>query len=194
MMLDEDLNTCEFDLQKAMQDTKKYVDAIRNTRKDEYDDIIRQIQRLSKKIGQDTQEQEKRLDDFEAKMIPVQGGAQSHIPESDLVFIRKEVARYRASIIASKAQNEQNLDDSLKLCNENKKDMSSNGISLDDLQQLRQNLQSEKKIDTIDIPRIKRNIDNLEGFSLKSLKNKINDDNKKSQVQISKMKKNYEDL
>jgi len=41
MMLDEDLNTCEFDLQKAMQDTKKYVDAIRNTRKDEYDDLIR---------------------------------------------------------------------------------------------------------------------------------------------------------
>jgi len=49
-------------------------------------------------------------------------------------------------------------------------------------------------MDTIDIPRIKRNIDNLEGFSLKSLKNKINDDNKRSQVQISKMKKNYEDL
>ena len=69
-MLDEDLNTCEFDLQKSMQDTKKYVDVIRNTRKDEYDDLIRQIQRLAKKIGGDNNEQEKRLNDFEGKMIP----------------------------------------------------------------------------------------------------------------------------
>jgi len=34
----------------------------------------------------------------------------------------------------------------------------------------------------------------LEAFSVKALKNKLNDDNKKSQQQISKMKKNYEDL
>ena len=66
-------------------------------------------------------------------MIPTQG-AQSHIPESDLLFIKKEVARYRASMVSVKAQNEQNLDDSMKLNNDNKRDLSSsNGISLDDL-------------------------------------------------------------
>lgn len=44
------------------------------------------------------------------------------------------------------------------------------------------------------MPRIKKSIDQLQGFSLKSLKNQLNEDNKKSQAQISKMKKNYEDL
>lgn len=34
----------------------------------------------------------------------------------------------------------------------------------------------------------------LEGFSVKSLKNQLNDDNKKSQAMISQMKKNFEDL
>lgn len=44
------------------------------------------------------------------------------------------------------------------------------------------------------MPRIRKNIDQLEAFSLKALKNQLNDDNKRSQNQISKMKKNYEDL
>lgn len=67
-------------------------------------------------------------------------------------------------------------------------------IQQDDLQQLRAHLKSLEKLSGIDIPRIKRNIDQLEAFSLKALKNQLNDDNKKSQNQISKMKKNYEDL
>ena len=51
----------------------------------------------------------------------------------------------------------------------------------------------EKQAD-ISLPRIRRNIDQLEAFSNEALKNKINDDNKKSQGQISKMKKSYDDL
>lgn len=46
----------------------------------------------------------------------------------------------------------------------------------------------------MDIPRIKKNIDMLEGFSVKSLKNQLNDDNKKNQGMISTMKKSFEDL
>ena len=46
----------------------------------------------------------------------------------------------------------------------------------------------------MDVPRLIEAIDALEGFSLKSLKNNLNEDNRKSQAQISKMKKNYEDL
>lgn len=51
-----------------------------------------------------------------------------------------------------------------------------------------------QKQDDTDMPRIKENIDKLEGFCIKSLKNQLNEDNKKSQNLISKMKKNYEDL
>jgi hypothetical protein len=59
---------------------------------------------------------------------------------------------------------------------------------------MRQNLKALQKMESVDIPRIKRNIDQLEAFTLKNLRNTLNDDNKKSQIQISKMKKNYEDL
>ena len=51
-----------------------------------------------------------------------------------------------------------------------------------------------EKQQNIDIPKIVKNIDQLENFSTKALKNKLNDDNKKSQGQIAVMKKNYDDL
>jgi len=58
-------------------------------------------------------------------------------------------------------------------------------ITLDQLNQLKKNLKTLDKQDAFDVPRIKRNIDQLEGFSQKSLKNQLNDDNKKSQAMIS---------
>lgn len=67
-------------------------------------------------------------------------------------------------------------------------------IQLSDVQELRQHFKSLEKLQVTDVPRIKKCIDQLEAFSLKALKNQLNDDNKKSQNQISKMKKNYEDL
>lgn len=39
-----------------------------------------------------------------------------------------------------------------------------------------------------------QNVNNLEAYSVKSLKSQLNDDNKKSQVSIGKMKKNFEQL
>jgi len=68
------------------------------------------------------------------------------------------------------------------------------GISTEELHQLRFNLKSLEKQENVDLPRIKLNIDMLEAFAVKALKNRLNDDNKKSQLQISSMKKNYEDL
>jgi len=67
-------------------------------------------------------------------------------------------------------------------------------ISSKDLKALKANLRALQKQDQVDVPRIKANIDALEGFSIKSLKNQLNDDNKKSQSQISAMKKSFEDL
>ncbi len=68
------------------------------------------------------------------------------------------------------------------------------GISTEDLHQLRYNLKSLEKQQNVDLPRIKVNIDMLEAFAVKAMKNRLNDDNRKSQAQISQMKKNYEDL
>ena len=44
------------------------------------------------------------------------------------------------------------------------------------------------------MPKTIKNIDNLESFVMKSLKNQLNDDNKKSQGLISKVKHNYDEL
>ena len=49
-----------------------------------------------------------------------------------------------------------------------------------------------EKLEQYDLPKVIKNVDGLEMFMIKSLKNQLNDDNKKSQVLISKMKKNYE--
>ena len=67
-------------------------------------------------------------------------------------------------------------------------------IEPSDLAQLEQNLSDLEKQQNVDIIRITANIDALENYSLKALKNKLNDDNKKSQTQIAVMKKNYDDL
>jgi hypothetical protein len=58
-------------------------------------------------------------------------------------------------------------------------------IAPDDLHHLRQNLKALEKQLAVDLPRVKKNIDNLEAFAIKALKNKLNEDNKKSQNQIS---------
>ena len=42
-ILDEYLQNCEFDLQKILLETKKYLIIIRNTRKDDYDEIIKHV-------------------------------------------------------------------------------------------------------------------------------------------------------
>ena len=71
---------------------------------------------------------------------------------------------------------------------------SENLILPNDLAQLEQNLEDLEKQQNVDIPRITEQVDALENFSMKALKNKLNDDNKKSQAQIAVMKKNYDDL
>ena len=43
------------------------------------------------------------------------------------------------------------------------------------------------------MPRVTQTIDGLEQYMLKSMKNQLNDDNKRSQNSITKVKKTYED-
>ena len=107
-----------------------------------------------------------------------------------MIFLKKEVARYRNALDGIHGVKDQVLDDAQKA---SECDMSKH-IKPEELEILKQDLRSLEKLDDVDIPRITEAIDELEGFSLKSLKNNLNDDNKKSQGQISLMKKNFEDL
>ena len=189
---DDEVNTAEFELQKALADSKKYMDGVRGERKDEYDDLLRQIQKLAKKVGEDTDDLNKRLNDFEAELLQPDGTS-DHISDADLIFLKKEVTRYRSALQSVKSNKDHHLSASQQVNNEVMKSRIPD-IQLGDVQALRQHFKALEKLQGTDVPRIRRNIDQLEAFSLKALKNQLNDDNKKSQNQISKMKKNYEDL
>lgn len=75
------------------------------------------------------------------------------------------------------------MDDSIKLNWDNlrERDEKKQDITLENLQELKMNQKTLLKIQSIEILRLKKNIDGLEGFSLRSLKSRINEDNKRSQ-------------
>ena len=97
---DDEVNAADSDLQKALADAKKYIDGVRGERKDEYDDLLRQIQKLAKRVGEDTDDLNKRLTDFEAELLQPDGTS-DHISDADMVFLKKEVARYRSALQAT---------------------------------------------------------------------------------------------
>jgi len=85
--------------------------------------------------------------------------------------------------VAIRGNTEQTLEDSIKLNWDNlrERDEKKQDITLENLQELKMNQKTLLKIQSIEILRLKKNIDGLEGFSLRSLKSRINEDNKRSQ-------------
>jgi hypothetical protein len=190
---EESIQIADIDLQKLVQDAKKYTENVSTARKEEYDDYIKHIQKMAKRIRDEADEQTNRLDDFEEKNMNTE--VIENIPDQDIIFLRKEVGRYRASLESVQKQKDTTLEQSVEINGENqKRSLAGNNIKPEDLSMLRLNLKSLEKLAEIDIPRIKKNIDLLEMFTIKTLKNKLNEDNKRSQAKISKMKRNYEDL
>ena len=98
-------------MQKALADSKKYLDSVRGDRKDEYDDLMRQIQKLSKKVGEESDDLNRRLNDFEGDLTQPDGAAE-HISDADLVFLKKEVSRYRSAISSVNSNKDEILKDS----------------------------------------------------------------------------------
>ena len=110
-------------------------------------------------------------------MILPNDGKVSVVADSDLLFLKKEVNRNKGALVTCKSTNEDILADALDM---NKEKLMDRNIEVEDLAVSRQMLKALQKIETVDIPRIKRNVDQLEAFTLKNLKNTLNDDNKKS--------------
>ena len=193
MLKEESIQLAEFELAKLMADAKKYIDNLGNGRKDEFEDLIKKIRKAAQKLGEDAEFQSGRLEDFDNKNLKSDIAAM--IPDSDFLFLNKEVTRYRGSIQALITGKDNTLDASNKLDSVIKSEAKKGEpITPDDLHILRSNLKSLEKQISVDVVRIKKNIDMLEAYAIKALKNKLNDDNKKSQNMISKMKKNYDDL
>ena len=105
-----------------------------------------------------------------------------------MVFLRKEIARIRASTGPIRALAKQILSETTQIkdrCLRSSEAI----ISVDDEQQLRDFYNTLVRKNQSNVPKIRTDIDLLEGFLAKSLKNKVTDDNKKCQKQISNAKK-----
>lgn len=186
------IDPADFDAQKAQQEVQKYIDSISAGRKEEFDDLIKKIQKAAKHIRDGGEEQKTRLDTFSKKYLD--GDMAKLISDGDLLFLSKEVTRYDSSILSMQGQKDATLEESTKIDVSLKSKEKKHVITNDDIHVLRVNLKTLEKQMNVDLPRIKQNIDMLEAFAIKALKNRLNEDNRKSQNQISQMKKNYEDL
>ena len=129
------------------------------------------------------EEQNKRLDAFEERLLDIK------ISDADQFYLNKEIMRFKSSLNAIESSMDMYLDSS--------KDIVSSidqVASIEEIDTLRKNLKQFNKLQEQEMPKTIKNIDNLEHFVMKSLKNQLNDDNKKSQGLISKVKKNYDEL
>ena len=63
-------------------------------RKDEYDNLLRQIKKTAKKVGEDGDELDNKLNDFEDE-IAEHDKTSNHVSDADLIFLKDEVTRQR---------------------------------------------------------------------------------------------------
>lgn len=87
-----------------------------------------------------------------------------------MIFLKKEISRNKAALEVVKNMTHDLIEDAQAVHDENQRGYEKS-VSINELQQLKENLKALQKLDSVDNPRIKRNIDMLEGFSVKSLKN-----------------------
>lgn len=117
----------------------------------------------------------------------------SHVNDAYMVFLRKEIARIRASIGSAQSLAKKILTDTMEIKDRSLR-TSEATISADDEQALKDFYSALLRKNQQSVPRIKADIDTLEGFLAKSLKNKVADDNKKCQEHISDTKKQFDSL
>ena len=67
-------------------------------------------------------------------------------------------------------------------------------VSTEELENAKQGLEHLQKLEQIDTPKLIQNIESLDQFVIKALRNQLNEDNKKSQAKIAVMKKQYDEL
>lgn len=134
------------------------------------------------------------LDGFEDKV------GDSKISEQDHFFVNKEILRFRTAINAVDSQRVIYLAETETI--EDKFSQATSGLSsddaapihLEDLDKLRDNLKHLQRYDESELPKIKKGVDGLESYVMRSLKSQLNGDNKMSQASIAKVKKNYDEF
>lgn len=162
-----------------------YVSSFQSGMSEEFTHNIDQIFEKVEALGNDIATQNDRLSTFEDRISDIK------ISDADQFFLNKEIMRYRNAISSVEA-NSETVHEAASLLKQQIESREGNRVNCEDLEEIKNNFKKVEKLETYEFPKIVKNIEGLEMFMIKSLKNQLNDDNKKSQVLISKMKKNYE--
>lgn len=176
---DQHIDPLEYNIQRASTDAKKYIDSIQNGRKEEYDNVIRRIHLNAKLIKDDAEIQQQKLHDFVS--CNLEGDAQHLIPAQDFLYLNLEVTRYRNSIQTVQSVKNAVIDGVNKIDAGLKQKNKALGVTPEELHFLKSSLRTLDKQLSVEIPRIKESVDALEAYAAKGLKNKLQDDNKRSQ-------------
>ena len=102
-ILDEKINNIKLDLQKVKQDAMNQIDEAQKQQKAQFDDMMWKIKNLAQKIDKDIDEQSKRLEELEQRFLNQGESGTGQIPDGELLFIKKEICRYRSSLNAAKS-------------------------------------------------------------------------------------------
>lgn len=186
-IIDEEIKKILIEVEDIFGKLKALEDLLQNSFRDEFEQISNQISSTSEEIYNQVKQQMHRIDQFEIKINSIQ------IPENDLILIHKDINKYREMLAMVETQ----IDSIQERISDVKCEIELRDnqlITAEDMEMAKQSLKTVDKIKMSDMPKIIQMIDNLENHLLKSLRSLLSDDNKKSQSQISKMKKNYEEL
>lgn len=96
-----------------LQEGKKLIDGVKQGRKEEYDDLLQKIKKAAKRINDNLQHEDGRLKNFESNIM--KPSDKGKIPDGELLFLNKEIARNKASINSSMTLTNEILDDSLQV-------------------------------------------------------------------------------
>lgn len=116
-----------------------------------------------------------------------------HVSDQDVLFISKEVNRFKSAIISSEAIRESILKDSLEINSPHQV----NGVIMvhpDDIVQLKVHLKDLKRQYDTNIDAITKNIDALDAFSKKALANKLTLEDKLTSAKVTSIKRTFEEI
>lgn len=186
------VDRAEQEAQTTQQELSKLVEAMVVTRKEEYDQIVLEIKQSAQRLAAGAEGQRLRLENFSARYL--EGDLAKVLRDADLLFLSKEVVRYGTTIQSLVGQKDATLEESTKLDAYLQQLSDHLGVSNESLSQLKYNLRTLEAQESLDLPRLKQNVDNLEVSALKAILNRLHDDRKQNQGQITSLKRNYDEL
>lgn len=180
-MQELELEDVDYNSQRVLAELKKLIETIDSVQHDEFEDLYRKVQKKAKKVGEELDEVNKRIKAFDGKLD--EATANEGISDADLMFVRKEILRLGGACQVVTEKHIQTMKEA-QLCKEAVDKRPGGEMEPTDMHAIKAVLRVLTREDDIDLPRLRKNVALLEGFTLKALKNRMHDDNKASQSMI----------